>query len=72
MFFIKKECLEKQIIILKNCWNYGQLWLSKLKQNRFFHNLWLFFPKIFIKFIVYPFVKKNNIKEQYKVLDKVF
>jgi polyisoprenyl-phosphate glycosyltransferase len=52
-----------------------ELWsimIIKIKAKSFFHNLWLFFPKIFIKFIVYPFVKKNNIKEQYKVLDKVF
>ena len=51
-----------------------ELWsimIIKIKTKSFFHFLWLFLPKIFVKFIVYPFVKKKNIKEQYKIKDKI-
>ncbi len=52
-----------------------ELWsimiLNILPKN-FPHKLWLILPKFFVKIIVYPFVKKNNIKEQYKILEKTF
>ena len=52
-----------------------ELWsimIIKIKTKSLFHYLWLFLPKILVKFIVYPLVKKNNIREQYKIKDKIF
>ncbi len=54
---------------LKRLFELWSIMIIKIKTKSFFHYLWLFLPKFFVKFIVYPFVKKNNIKEQYKIRD---
>ena len=52
-----------------------ELWsimIMKIKPRSIIHNIWLILPQIFVKFLLYPMVKKNNISEQYKIKEKIF
>tara|TARA_A100001015_G_scaffold295221_1_gene373975 strand:- start:1055 stop:1843 length:789 start_codon:yes stop_codon:yes gene_type:complete len=52
-----------------------ELWsimIMKIKPRSIIHNIWLILPQIFVKFLLYPIVKKNNISEQYKIKEKIF
>jgi polyisoprenyl-phosphate glycosyltransferase len=52
-----------------------ELWsimIMNIETRTVLHSLWLILPKTFVRFFVYPFVKKININEQYKILDQTF
>lgn len=57
---------------LKRLFELWSIMIMKIKITSTFHYFLLFLPKIFVKFIVYPLVKKNNINEQYKIKEKTF
>ena len=57
---------------LKRLFELWSIMILKIQPHSFLHLLWLLLPKIIVKFLIYPFVKKKYINEQYKILNKTF
>jgi polyisoprenyl-phosphate glycosyltransferase len=68
----KKRFSGKTNYNLKKLLELWSIMIMNIEPKTIFHNLYLLLPKIFVKLFVYPFVKKNNINEQYKILNKTF
>ena len=57
---------------LKKLFELWSIMIMKIRATSVIHYIFLFLPKMFVKFIVYPLVKKDNISDQYKIKEKTF
>ncbi len=57
---------------LKRLFELWSIMIMKIRPNSLLHRIFLLLPKILVKLIVYPLVKKNNINEQYIIKEKTF
>ena len=68
----KKRFSGKTNYNLKRLLELWSIMIMNIESKTILHYIFLLLPKIIIKLLVYPFVKKNNINEQYKILSKTF